>query len=525
MSDYDDFRKNFKGAQNSKARAIELTHKYAEAVKAACNDPRKKKEVEEVFAKLKNEHERLDKATQAVCAKIGISLDDIDKILEQEIPEMDNRFDQSDILAAPTNVSLDDLIPKAVERLLRDVDTGWLEAESKKPFRLTISDDRSVVNIVGGRRIEPCASFDSPQRYAQALLICQDHVSKQPNLDFWNLPILSVEVALLGMHIELLPELGDQAVKKYDQLSRMDDEQVSSTLYELLVGIAGIKHGLNLEMLEESHDKTPDFRIHDLGVPTVAECKRKRVCGQLRREAQRVHSLFLALQEPIYKKGSHCQICLDFSEDIEMVSEKDLIAAIEPLLSSYDDSPKVNLPWGTLQLYRLPYITSLDPTRLFAPNYLNRVFGWNDMVWDGGVFAVDSPSSFIVSEARNPVCLFWRCRSEASMVKKARGVASSLGNAIKQVPDGEMGIIYLCYEEFGCEKVADGRTQRIIQESEGWYHRSSVNIPLVVLSRLYPRPHGAGNPDLIESSMPMLAGHADKSILAEFPLNVFNPTS
>lgn len=58
----------------------------------------------------------------------------------------------------------------------------------------------------------------------------------------------------------------------------MTDDEVVSTIYELLVGAAARRHGPDIEMLPASKStKNPDFHIRGLGVPAPIECKRRLV--------------------------------------------------------------------------------------------------------------------------------------------------------------------------------------------------------------------------------------------------------
>ncbi len=507
------------------ARAAELVQALSGALKAAAKDPRHWLQVRVAARSLLNGGKQAEVVAEEICAHFGFTLADVDRVLEGEIPVADEfqRLDKRDAIAIEPTEFLDERLPEALERLLSDVSPKWLEAESKKPFRLSVAEGRSTLGVVGARRIAPLDDPEPPQRFARALLLCKDHLEKHPDLDFWELPILATEVAMLGLHLDALPDLGACAVEKYRRLPQMSDELVASTVYELIVGLAGIKNGLELQMLEEGASKTPEYRVHNFRIPTVIECKRKRTCGQLRRESAHAHHLFAALVKWLERERTRARISVDFVADVKTVSEKDFLAAAIPLVEKYDDEAFVEEAWGTVRFRRTPYTSKFETTRLFAPNYLKAIFDWDDAEWDGGFFLVESPRGILVQSARDPTCLLWRCRSESSMAKKARGLASVFGKAIKQLPDGEMGIVYLCYEELGCEQVADRRTQLVIREIENWRHRATVNIPLVVVSRLYPRPLGAGIPDLVESSLPITSESMGEVILKHFPSNVFAP--
>src|SRR5258708_39063036 len=90
-----------------------------------------------------------------------------------------------------------------------------------------------------------------------------------------SFPKSSREYAL-GTQLSAIAALGHVAIEKLHRLPEMNDDAVSATVYELLVGAAAVHHGLDMEMLAEQRNiRTPDFRVHGLLVPVVIECKRR----------------------------------------------------------------------------------------------------------------------------------------------------------------------------------------------------------------------------------------------------------
>jgi hypothetical protein len=95
----------------------------------------------------------------------------------------------------------------------------------------------------------------------------------------------------------------------------------------------------------------------------------------------------------------------------------------------------------------------------------------------------------------------WRSESEDALTKKARGVTSLWRNAIKQIPDGDLGFVYIAYPEGSRTVVADARMRDIREKIPEEWHRWSVRVPAIMINRLYARPLTPGNPDLIESTI------------------------
>ena len=72
------------------------------------------------------------------------------------------------------------------------------------------------------------------------LLVTADNLDKRPDLDFFEAPMLVGEVAALGPRLNDVRGLGSEAVSKLGRLASMTNDEVSSTVYELLVGTAAL---------------------------------------------------------------------------------------------------------------------------------------------------------------------------------------------------------------------------------------------------------------------------------------------
>ena len=91
-----------------------------------------------------------------------------------------------------------------------------------------------------------------------------------------------------------------------------------------------------------------------------------------------------------------------------------------------------------------------------------------------------------------------------------------------QVPQGEFGIIYVSYNEGTRAEAADMRVEAFNERIREFEHSAKVRIPIAVLSRLYPRALGEGQPDLIESGIRYVSGTYGEPLLFElFPTTVF----
>lgn len=138
------------------------------------------------------------------------------------------------------------------------------------------------------------------------------------------------------------------------------------------------------------------------------------------------------------------------------------------------------------------------------------------------------------------------------MQKKARGVTSQWGDAMKQIPGGKMGFVFIAYPEVNRAEIADARTREIMESATTWEPRWSIaggaaminraeNTPThrvaqvatteprwsiavgtTVINRLFPRALGCGTPDFIESAM-SIAPDGDEFFADLVPGCVFTP--
>jgi len=314
------------------------------------------------------------------------------------------------------------------------------------------------------------------------------------------------ELAMLGTSLEEISYLGPEAQNKFMALSAMPDQDVTATIYELLVGASCLRRGLDVEMVAENRaEKRPDYRVKNFGaIPGAIECKRR--LGLLQYdfdEAASVAALYESVRWSLWKRGVHCSIEASFSCPIRTVIESDFAADVMSAVQHDEGKEPKETRWGSIAVRPLPYKGLLPLTRLYSPFFLEDVFGWSplELQWDGLLCQVQSPRVISVESFQMPVCLKWRSESQEAITKKARGIDSLWADATKQIPDGEIGFICIAYPEGQRAAIADARTRHILRFMEKCWHRWSVQIPATMINRLYPRAIAEGRPDLIESSM------------------------
>ncbi len=443
-------------------------------------------------------------------------------------PPMQFLLDRRRIATVSPTASLNELAPIAIARLRALVKPEWLKSEAKKKYRLTQDFLSSPFQLVGSIRIDNTA--DPPaQRLARMILLCDDWLKDAEDLDFHAAALLIPEAIMFGMSIDKIPMLGPEALRKLGRLSMMpDDDHVAAAVHELLVGTACVSMGTGVEMIKSnSTEKSPDFRVLGNGPPTVIECKRRIGLSEYeQKEAMAVGCLYDSVREELRSKGLSISLEVEFDVEVRCIPVADFRRAVLKCAKTipWKDGHRKEA-WGKIKCVGLPYYFDLPSTRLYAPIFMEKVFQWHGELpeWDGIIAEVDSPSRFIVSNAKQPICLKWRCRNDIAILKKSRGVTSLWAKAIKQIPPGEMGIIYISYPESNAPEIADERTQSIFKSMKEWHHHWWVSVPLVVIGRLYPRPLGVGNPDLIENAIVLVEPEAEGVLPNMYPGPVFVP--
>lgn len=457
---------------------------------------------------------------------IGVSDEELQALDEAELPQFENRFWRDQMPSAPSTGNLNDLAPIALERVLNLIDPMWLQSEAQKVFRLDEHFRQQPLHLVNGRRFNS-ASNPSPQRFARMILLCRDFIEGRENIDFFSAALLVPELVAFALRLDEIRDLGPEATKKVQQLSKLPDDEVASSIHELLVGAGAVAKGRKVEMLApERSGRTPDLRVHDYhDLPIVIECKRRiRLAEYETNEAIHAASLYSSVRDELRKQGAHIAVEVDFKVPVTQVSTDEFR---QQVLATYNpfSSTSANLSWGTLKCELLEYTIDLPgPTRLYAPNMLERVFRWPEegADWDGLICEIETPSSIRIARVRDPLCMKWRSTHSDAIVKKTKEVTSLYNSALTQIPHGEMGLIYLAYHEGSRAELADARTRNLLDNvKKKWTHEWTKRIPLVVISRLYARPLGVGMPDLIENSIPAKPDYADMLFMADFPTNVF----
>jgi hypothetical protein len=453
--------------------------------------------------------EQFDQLLRTFQSATGISEQEIEAIEKAEqakkLPRGDELWHDEVLQTRPTE-DLDDLLDVGLENLLRLIDPQWLRAEAQKPYRLGADFLKNPLHLVSGVRIAGESSVPGPSRFARMLLLCLDHQNRQLELDFFTASSFASEIAMLGNSLKEIDELGPEATRKLAMLGSMPDDVVTSTIFELLVGAACVRRGLSVSMVPENRAaKVPDFRISGLGpFEGAIECKRRLGLTRYEiAEALSVEVLFDGIRGALRDRGIHGSIEAKFTAEIRTVDRADFVEQVLKVVNCGPDQEPLLTTWGSLSFHLLHRFKTIIDTRLYSPDFLESAFEWkpDEDEWDGLLCEVESPTQIGVSSFRSPICLKWRSESQTALTKKSRGVLSLWADAMKQIPAGDIGFVYVAYPEGSRPAVADARTREILKSFHEAWHHWSVRVPVTVVTRLYPRALGSGRPDLIENAV------------------------
>lgn len=456
-----------------------------------------------------------------LAAELGVDPNDFERAPWGDGVDRRPRASLTEDQLEPT-AEIDALLPFAYEAVMRLLPSGWVEAGEPPVGLEALLEPDAVLSLVKGLR--PESEFGPVHRFRQAMRLVRDRIDGAPAFDHFAGAGLVPTIFQLGTQLETLAEVGGDRDARVARLHAGPSLEVDSTLFEVLVAIRCAGMGRSVEFLKEDPGrKTPDLQCHD-PYPMVIECKRQRAFLDYELdEDQAMRALFRRLRQEA------CRLCVYGAFELRLEIEasrlpvEDVVAALVGQRFAPDPRRPVRHPFGTVSLATVPGRASLNRAhRLYSPDMLEELFGWTSdfPAWDGLVCSVADPA-LVMDVVREPVGLLWTNESDKAVNKRTWTAQSLFGDATGQVPPGGFGMVYVAYTEGARETMADRRLERFVSSLEDWTHDANIRIPMVNINRLYPRPLGDGRPDLIESSVRLLAAYSDAEAFQMFPATAF----
>jgi hypothetical protein len=453
--------------------------------------------------------------------------DEVLEALDAPLASLDskNRVRRDDLNGAEVRStgSVDDYLADAIETVERSLPAGWSEAEAGASHRLDALFAGECLSLVKGLR--PGSELAPLHRMRQMLRVARDYLADQPAYDHFAGALLVPTLAQLGAHLPSLAQVGGDVSARIGKLAETGGASTDATVLELLVAARCAEMGRRIEFLDETQERSPDIRCHD-PFPMQIECKRKRALSDYEiAEEAAMRAVFLALEREASSKGLTGRFDLQLNVEVRSNLTTEIVTRLISQRLAPHPERALHYEWGTVAYHPIPRRVPLPGmTRLYSPNMLSHVFDWDSDIptWDGLVCRVSGGEAF-VDEIRNPIALVWNNSSEVALRRRAWSPLDLFGDAINQITPGEFAIVYLTYHEGARAEIADRRVINFLAKTKDeWYHAASIRVPLSFLIRLYPRALNHGQPDLIESTVPLCsAAYGEPKLADDFPKNVF----
>ena len=425
----------------------------------------------------------------------------------------DQRWHREDLTTqtVPQSRDIDEMLPQALENLLSVVSPSWWVRQQS----LVNEEQRKTVTqplLLCGRERWPMG-FPALHKFANYLLAARDHLAKEPFLDTYTAARAIASICTLGLSLEILRDVKG-ADSKLRDLYRKPDAATDSIIFELLVAAAFARMGHDVSFIDETPGKkTPGLRLYGKPMPIVIECKRRQPLNDYeKREFSVIREVFAQLCAERKELGLFGELTIDFTSEIVNLPAAGIIKSVRDVTDSLSPYAAKETQWGTIRLRPVEVSQKFERTRLYSPDFLERVFG-TDLEMDefDGICAVAANNSYPeVERAELPFLLKWTSNSPAAQARKLQTIKTLWVEAVNQIPTGEAGLIYLAYEEGHRPSLANARTDAIRELTKTiYFERRAIYISLTVVSRLFLNVVHEGRPDFIESSIPLAEGDND----------------
>ena len=426
----------------------------------------------------------------------------------------------------PKTSDIDVELPYALQNLLSLVPRSWWQHQRS----LMNEDQRNAVLrplLLCGRE-RWGMHFTTIHKYAYYLNVAEEHLKGEPRLDIYTAARAVPQICSLGMSIDSLKDVKG-ADLKLRQLHKAPSGETDARIFELLVAAAFARIGHDVAFIETTAEKTADLRLGGLPFPTVIECKRKQTLNAYEiKEFAIIRSVFAILCSEREQLGLVGELAIDFKQEIVHLPVGDIVQNIRDMTRSLSPNANKEADWGTISLRAVAVSQDLEPTRLYSPAFLGKVFGIDLELdeFDGICAIVENDQSPVADRAELPFLMKWTSNSEAAMERKLQTIKTLWVEAVSQIPTGEAGLVYLAYEEGHRPSLADARTDALRKLiSDFYFKRRAIAMPMTLISRLFPNTVAEGRPDLIENTIPLAEGDEENYDFwtHEMPTRVFVP--
>ena len=471
--------------------------------------------------------EALDRKFQGILHEMelasGLSAEELAAL---EAPAAD--FNRSDLArhaltadAIRSTHHVDETLANSVDAIKQLLPHGWLAAETAESVDLRgLQHPDAYLSLTKSLRRE--SEFPTIHRFRQAIFAAEQYLADDLLFDHFAGANLLTTLDRVARSFPYLHEVEGSGAR-IKRLWTGASSAVDATIFELLVASGCVEMGRDIKFIEETSNRSPDIRGAD-PFPLVIECKRQQAMTDYEmREEQIMKDLFERLRARAQSIGIYGTFRLELSVEAARIDAVEVVAAM--ISQRLVANPQTNTahPWGSVALDALDRRVDFhETTRIYSPTLLEAVFDWTTDLceWDGICCSYENVSETLLNEVIGPVALCWNNISEAAVQKRSWAPVNLFASAVEQIPPGEFGIVYIGVTEGARATIADQRFRMFEERLEGWGHRPGIRVPLILFSRLMPRPLGDGVPDVIEN-VAILSSKGAGELSTLFPTKIY----
>jgi hypothetical protein len=415
-------------------------------------------------------------------------------------------------------------LAQAIETIEQLLPAGWLDEEPVHAGRLDdLFGPDAVLSITKGLR--PESERPRLHRFRQALNCARDYRDGNLSYDHFAGALHVPTLVQLATQLDHLRLVGGNVNERLKRLWAGPSVEVDATLFELLTAARCASKGRRVAFITETSEKSPDLSCED-PFPLVIECKRQDSLTPYELAEEKVmRDVFLRLRQSVLARGLAGVFELRLTVEAKALDHGDVASTLLRQRLAAHSERALTYSWGTVAFRELPSHGTLpETTRAYSPTMLQRVFGWNmDLPeWDGLCCSIANARGGTVLDIQSPVGLLWSNSAPEALRKRTWAPTNLFAKAMAQVYPGAVGLIYVAYVEGARAEAADLRLAAYRERLQEWDHAGDIRVPISALVRLYPRPLGEGNPDLIESTVRIVSKeYGDPSLFDDFPSSIY----
>lgn len=317
----------------------------------------------------------------------------------------------------------------------------------------------------------------------------------------------------IGQSLELLRSVSGVEVRVKNMMYSRDNN-ADSVLFELIVAIAYVEQGWQVEFIPEikGGKKTPDLKVVRGDEILFVECKRfQKVTDYSEAERNAWLVQWSALLPEMIKCGVPVLVNVNFKSEVHL-QEPGFVAKL--FRSTLENKVRyVSTPECDIFLQPVDYRKMWEHFSKHAVKFPSaQINALIDSRWEAHASYTlamdakframpegDSALNRFVEIIRAVFCARWECTAEISVDKKARDVRTLLDKAVEQAPVDGRTVIHIAYETLHGPHIEFVRDNKILELVES-YDFGEKDVACVFCHAIQPSAHPDGVIELAETT-------------------------